>query len=367
MNKMKCFLLWMLIIVFAGLSLMSACAKEATPAPAPAPAPAPTPTPAPAATPSGEQIVWKFMTRRTYGSETMAEIRRILADTEKATNGRLKIEQFWFGEHPYKPEDLIPSLKAGTMDMIVAEMEKLSGLEPGLNIINLPGLMPALEQRDKYHERLPEVLDPYFRKNWNQFFTPLGYVVNREGIYTNEMLLTKDGLKGQKIRVFGPPTAKLIQLFGGSPQTIGSGEMYAALQRGILDGCLTGMTGATERKIFEVCKYANMWGLYQSDYWVNVNLDSWNKLPADLQDTMMAYWEAEAPKILAVHDFSELLIAEAAMNEYGAVLYATPSDVLDWASAKAREEIWPEFTANMGPLGQQLLELASEIRGEKLY
>ena len=65
-----------------------------------------------------------------------------------------------------------------------------------------------------------------------------------------------------------------------------SSEVYAALQRGTIDGASTGLGSVVKRKWFEVAKYATITSSSYSVWPVMINGKVWSKLPRDVQEVM---------------------------------------------------------------------------------
>ncbi|MFZ1067582.1 MAG: TRAP transporter substrate-binding protein DctP, partial [Pseudolabrys sp.] len=64
-----------------------------------------------------------------------------------------------------------------------------------------------------------------------------------------------DDLGGAKFRVSGKVPAQAIQILGGTPVSMTGGEMYEALQRGLVDGVATTWAGFEPYKLAEVTSY----------------------------------------------------------------------------------------------------------------
>ena len=101
-------------------------------------------------------------------------------------------------------------------------------------------------------------------------------------IVTNEKVLTPADIAGKKIRVYSEGTAALAQALGAAPVKLPFADVYTALQRGTIDGAITGFQGVQSQKMYEVADFllvpASFTGTgYQG--WV-ANLDWWEGLPA---------------------------------------------------------------------------------------
>jgi len=78
----------------------------------------------------------------------------------------------------------------------------------------------------------------------------------------------------------------MIKALGGSPVRIAGGEIYSALEKGVVDGACWPALGALDYKWYEVAKY-HVRPVFGEDYnHLLVNVNSWNRLPKDLQDLL---------------------------------------------------------------------------------
>lgn len=85
------------------------------------------------------------------------------------------------------------------------------------------------------------------------------------------------GLAGRKIRgtvSYFP----MIQALGGTGVVMSGGEVYSALQTGVIDGAAWGLNGAKDFKWYEVAKYMADPVFGQVGVMIFMNLNSWNKL-----------------------------------------------------------------------------------------
>jgi TRAP-type C4-dicarboxylate transport system substrate-binding protein len=98
---------------------------------------------------------------------------------------------------------------------------------------------------------------------------------------------TLDDLKNQKVRGYGY-VSQTLQAAGASPVSMGQGEVYEALQRGVLNGT----SGApidvmADRDFYEVAP--NIVDMNYGNYAIAgtvINKKTWESLPADLQKSI---------------------------------------------------------------------------------
>jgi len=86
------------------------------------------------------------------------------------------------------------------------------------------------------------------------------YDAGSRSFYTiNKMVETPNDLKGMKIRVMKSKTAMdMVQALGGSPTPISWGELYTALQSGVVDGAENNPPSFYTSHHYEVCKYYSL-------------------------------------------------------------------------------------------------------------
>jgi TRAP-type C4-dicarboxylate transport system substrate-binding protein len=89
--------------------------------------------------------------------------------------------------------------------------------------------------------------------------------------------------KGKKVRTI-PAYNNLIKSLGAEPISLPSADLYQSLQKGIIDAAITGANDFVGLKLIEVAKYYTALNLGNTAHPQKVfNIDSWNKLPPDIQ------------------------------------------------------------------------------------
>jgi TRAP-type transport system periplasmic protein len=118
-----------------------------------------------------------------------------------------------------------------------------------------------------------------------------------------------NGLAGMKIRAtvsYHP----MIKALGGSPVVMGAGEVYSALEKGVIDAAAWGLTGVADFKWNEVAKYLARPTFGQASLFTFMNLKAWNALPPAQQKLMND--EAMKLEAFTVKRFDELATEEFA-------------------------------------------------------
>jgi TRAP-type C4-dicarboxylate transport system substrate-binding protein len=102
-------------------------------------------------------------------------------------------------------------------------------------------------------------------------------------LFTTKKVTKMEDLKGLKIRARGRASTEIVERLGASPVASEVGELYPALERGIVDGVTTCITAFSMMKLYEVCKYLVDEPLYGGLVPILMSKRSWDKLPCDIK------------------------------------------------------------------------------------
>lgn len=169
--------------------------------------------------------------------------------------------------------------------------------------------------------------------------------------------------QGKKVRTLGADAPKMYAAVGGVPVSLTTPELYEALQRGTVDYVSIPTTHMRTLKLNEVGKHAcGPVFMLTMGHTTVVNLDSWKKIPADLQQTILAV----ARDAERVH-LDVLTKAERADQDLlrAAGVQFSPLPAADVAAWKGKTpdflEAWVKDLRSKG-LGPQAEEVAQQIR-----
>ncbi|MDO6802347.1 TRAP transporter substrate-binding protein [Wenyingzhuangia sp. 1_MG-2023] len=146
-------------------------------------------------------------------------------------------------------------LQAGSLDMTKVSVAVLENFTPKMKVLGLPYLF-----RNKHHTF--EVLDGKIGKELldaTEAYWLKGlayYDAGSRSFYTQKPINTPKDLIGLKIRVMESASAmSMVKALGGSPTPISSGELYTAIQQGVVDGAENNPPTFYLSRHYEVCKY----------------------------------------------------------------------------------------------------------------
>ena len=174
---------------------------------------------------------------------------------EEISGGRFKV-QIYPSQQLGSERQLIELLQIGSLDMTKTSAAVLENFSPSIKVFGIPYLF-----KDKEH--VFRVLDgPVGKELLNgtekYWLKGLGYYDSgSRSFYTLDQPLEKpEDLTGLKIRVQESQTAiDMVKSLGGSPTPISWGELYTALQQGVVDGAENNPPSFFLSRHYEVCKF----------------------------------------------------------------------------------------------------------------
>ena len=164
------------------------------------------------------------------------------------------------------------AVKTGVVDMALSTGAFYTNLMPEADFLKL-GQVPVAEQRKN---GAFELINEIWQKKANIYY--LGRPIEHEPfhLYLNKKI-DKPDLTGLKIRIT-PVYREFFQALGANVVTTPPGEVYTALERGVVDGYGWPIGGIFDFNWQEKTKYRVDPGFYMAEVSVLVNLDTWKKL-----------------------------------------------------------------------------------------
>jgi TRAP-type C4-dicarboxylate transport system substrate-binding protein len=199
-----------------------------------------------------------------------------VALVEEESGGTLKIN--------FTGPDAVPSLEqfepvqAGVFDLLFTHPAYHAGTTALGLAIDAIGADPTARREGG----IIDYIDQYYQGLGMKLITAPATGSRGFRYYLKEPITGAPGLDGLKIRgtVSYHP---MIEALGGTGVVIGGGEVYSALQTGVVDGAAWGLTGAKDYKWYEVVDYMAEPVFGQVGVMIFMNLDAWNGLSDDLK------------------------------------------------------------------------------------
>ncbi|MCL6477470.1 MAG: TRAP transporter substrate-binding protein [Peptococcaceae bacterium] len=211
---------------------------------------------------------------------------KFAAEVNKKSNGKLKINVFHGGQLG-SAKDTYDMILNGTCDIGGGLPSFFPGRFPMTEALSLP--MIGVKNSAQATKALWELYEstPYLKNEYSNFKMLMLVAMNDSAIATkNKEIKSVEDLKGMKVRVnSGPPTVFLKES-GATPVSIVIGELYSALEKGVIDGVITDWNAFNAFKLHDQLKYYVDEHITVNSYFVLMNKKKYESLPADLQKVL---------------------------------------------------------------------------------
>ena len=208
------------------------------------------------------------------------------------SNGSMSLK-LYPGSQLGSEREMIELLQIGTLAMTSIPASPLEGFVPRMKVFSLPYIF-----RDSEHywrvlggevgRTLLEGLSEYKLHGMGYFDAG-----SRSFYTTQRPIYTPDDLKGLKIRVLNSATAvEMIRMLGGAATPVSWGELYTALQQGVVDGAENNPPSYYLSHQYEAARYFSLDEhtsvpdivLCSQRVWKNLNAQQQRWLSLALQD-----------------------------------------------------------------------------------
>ena len=197
------------------------------------------------------------------------------------SNGRIEIKNSTAAEMNVNPADVLRLVRQGQADIGGAPLATVSGDVPFLEVADLAGLNPTVDQA----QRVMRAVAASANQELERFDIRIigSYVFPGNVVFCRQPVKGFADLKGKKIRTFGPSLGDLVVAVGGQPVSIAFGEVYSALERGTVDCAVTGTQSANATKWYEVTTHMYLLPLAWATSAYYANVKWWNSLAPDVR------------------------------------------------------------------------------------
>lgn len=279
-------------------------------------------------------------------------VAQMIDEVKDKTHGDLVINIHLGGSLPIKAD----SITAAVGDNVIQFGDDgfATGTIPITGVLRLPLLLQSTEDLTKAMDIVRPYLDAAYAKRGILVLGQYSYPF--QVIWGKKKITALTDVKGLKLRVTSVEQGEFIRRFGGVPLTMGSPDVAAALDRGVVDGALTASTGGglTWHDLLKY-RYAFPTSFVNSTY--IVNKEAFDKLPPEqqkiLRDAAAEQAERATKEMVQQED-----VITAQFGREGMVLTpASPQDV-----AEATEKLRPYWDTWAKAHGADAVTVLAKIR-----
>jgi TRAP-type C4-dicarboxylate transport system substrate-binding protein len=150
-----------------------------------------------------------------------------------------------------------------------------------------------------------------------------------------------------------PAFIELFKHLGASPAAINFGEVYSALQTGVVDGQENPLILIDTAKLYEVQKYCSMTNHLWTGLHLAFNNQAWRKLPSDLQT--IAYGNLSRAALAEREDWQVMDKGEVKNLTEKGLVFNMP-DTKPFQEALRKSGFYPDMKKKLGDRAWALLE-----------
>lgn len=218
---------------------------------------------------------------------------------KEETGGRLEAKYVTLNEAGIKGGQALRFLKRGAFDIMTISVSYVSGDEPSLVAVDLPGVAFDVDTLNDISHLYRATMEERVKRFDGVLLSHWAF--NPQIVFCKEKIDSITDLAGKKVRVSGAPAADTLKKLGATAVNMTGGEVYQGLQRGIVDCASTGTTYGFKNRWHEVTDYLYDLPLGGYSQVIQVaNAKFWNSLSSEDQKLIRAKMKASEAKLWAM-------------------------------------------------------------------
>ncbi|MBY0363016.1 MAG: TRAP transporter substrate-binding protein [Phreatobacter sp.] len=206
-------------------------------------------------------------------------------ELEQLSGGRLTATVHPFDRSGLRGQDMLQLIRLGVVPFGTALLSLVSGDEPELNAVDLPGLNPDLAMLkrtvDAYRPHLARVLHERYDVELLGIYTYPAQV-----IYCRSPFAGLADLAGRRVRTSSVSQSEMFERLGATPVIVPFAEMVGSISRGVVDCAVTGTLSGNEIGLTDVTTHMHAMAISWGLSFFGANSAAWDAIPPDLREVM---------------------------------------------------------------------------------
>jgi len=275
-------------------------------------------------------------------------------EVEEKSDGRIKVEIYPNGELYESEREAVEATITGNLDMTIIGAPAISSFDSRFMVLDLPYLFNSEEEAfealdGELGDELDDVMDELGLTN-------LGWGDNGfKNMAADKEVKQKEDFNNLSVRVMENKLYQdTFEELGASADSHPFGELYSALQQGVIDATDQPVSLMASNKFYEVLSdYTETEHVYASAP-TFINKDKFEEMPEDLQDIMIEAGDHainDSLRELSMEQNSEKL---EEMEEEGLNVHEVSQEEKD----DLREDVQPIYDKYEDDIGKDLIDMA---------
>lgn len=268
-------------------------------------------------------------------------VNRFQSNLKSAVGDRIVVNYFP-SDQLGKESDMVQQVRLGSVDMMISGTSIWATLMPEMGVLDLGFIFKDNDHCGRALDgKAGTLLGGMLADRTNVMALGWGYSLGARNVWTKNPVPNDAALKGVKLRVLPVPNfIATIKYMGAVPTPLPFGEIYTALQTGVVDGFEHDAPTALAGKFYEVAKHCALTQHIYNPQLPCISKRSFAKIPTDLQKPFLDA-ATEATKYQRTKAAETEAKAFDTLKGMGLTVNAMDRAQLQ----KQVEKLWVEFSA----------------------
>src|SRR5688500_7055519 len=230
------------------------------------------------------QTKWDMPTPYSDGEFHTRNVKQFVEEVKKNTGGALDINVHSNGsliKHP----DILRSVSTGQVNIAEFLLGQFGNEDPVFAADNVPFVAPGYDAAWKLYQAQKPVLEKKLQGRGMRLVYAVAWP--GQGSSAKAPLKSRADLTGQKIRAYGPLTARLAELLGASPTVIQVPDIPQMFATGAVHAMVTSSATGTSTKAWEFVKNYYRTAAWHPKNVVVVNERAFQRLPDNVRKAVL--------------------------------------------------------------------------------
>ena len=316
MKKIVALLLTVLLL--AGL-----VACSSTPEPTPPPAPPAGDAPAVEQPPADEPVETITIRMGFNQAEVHPQFRAMEEfgrNFYAATNGRFDL-QIFPNEVLGNQREMFEQVRMGTLDMVIVNNSHPGSVSDYFHAFDMPFLFADIPDALAFVNNDPVMETVFASLEPHNIMVAAYFPAGVRSMYTSQGPIRHvDDMAGLRIRVMESPVyVRMMELFGAHGTPMAMGELFTAMQSGVVDGAENNEITYVTSRHYEVAPYWSQTNHLIVPDWLMINLELYNSFTAEEREAFHHYvlqaqamvlelWDLEVVELMATLEGTDVVI-----------------------------------------------------------
>ncbi len=229
---------------------------------------------------SAQAQVFRSSDNHVEAYPTVQSVKYMSEILAKESGGRMSIKVY-HSDQLGQEKDVVQQVQFGVIDMSRCSFAVLNNIIPETQVLSLPYVFRSIEHMHKVVDG--PVGEEIFKAMEAKGFVGLAYYDSGARVFFNKKHPIKglSDMKGLKLRVQQSDVAiAMVQALGANPTPMPPGEVYNAIQTGVIDGAENNWPSYHSQRFFEQAKFISETNHQMQPDVLIMSKKVWDKLPA---------------------------------------------------------------------------------------